>query len=374
MLCLTGSYGGIDSLLFKEIVFHFRASVPTSATEDARMQQHNGWLIEELGHPASVDPDDIHDCLIAISPEEGQRGPLSPLMPLEPAEEGPAPFPVRKTLKKDLALGTGGALLAHALFATTLLLALIKPLPPCQKPFISVYFVGGEHTGQSSGDSENSASTHNSERVDELASSVTRKSKTSQEDPKSGERKDLALAMPTPHTRKPINRSEKRNQSQPKSQKSVAVSRESTSAPKEIVQQDTGSTTGEGHGNKASGNETGEGAQFSTVGNSSPKGIGGEFDAAAVDQPPRIVKKVRPVYPNRARILEIPGKVVVRFLVEPDGCVSKPSIVEAHPAGYFEQSTLDAVRQWKFKPGSIRGHFVATWVTLPVQFRLTGQD
>jgi protein TonB len=45
--------------------------------------------------------------------------------------------------------------------------------------------------------------------------------------------------------------------------------------------------------------------------------------------------------------------------------------VESNPQGYFEQSALEAIRHWRFKPGIYRGKAVATWVTLPIQFRLT---
>lgn len=107
---------------------------------------------------------------------------------------------------------------------------------------------------------------------------------------------------------------------------------------------------------------------------SSETGLSGEFDAATVDKIPQILKKIDPAYPGRARSLGICGKVVVRFLVEPDGRVSKPSIVEAHPKGFFEQSTLEALRHWQFKPGCLNGKDVATWVILPVQFRLAEQD
>ena len=133
-----------------------------------------------------------------------------------------------------------------------------------------------------------------------------------------------------------------------------------------------GGGQGEGTGN---GRGAGEGSGGPGPSNSSSgTGLSGEFDAATVDKIPQILKKIDPAYPGRARSLGICGKVVVRFLVEPDGRVSKPSIVEAHPKGYFEQSTLEAVRHWQFKPGCFKGKDVATWVILPVQFRLTGQD
>ncbi|HQN20502.1 MAG TPA: energy transducer TonB [Syntrophobacteraceae bacterium] len=125
--------------------------------------------------------------------------------------------------------------------------------------------------------------------------------------------------------------------------------------------------------NPCGGEETGRNAGPARSGSGPGTGAHtGEFDSAAVDQIPQIVRKTEPDYPPRARRQCVCGRVVLRFLVQTDGRVSRASIVEASPAGYFEQSALDAVRHWHFKPGVYRGKAVATWVTLPIQFKLTG--
>jgi TonB family protein len=97
----------------------------------------------------------------------------------------------------------------------------------------------------------------------------------------------------------------------------------------------------------------------------------GEFFLRQVDQPPTPTRKIEPEFPLTARRLGIGGKVVVKFLVKTDGNVAKASVVEAEPKEIFEQSALDAVRDWQFIPGRYHGEAVATWVVLPIQFRLT---
>jgi periplasmic protein TonB len=130
-----------------------------------------------------------------------------------------------------------------------------------------------------------------------------------------------------------------------------------------------GTEGGKGHGAKG----VGEGAGFSSAGGLAAGfgSHGGEFNADAVDQIPQALHKVEPLYPQRARKQGVCGKVVLRFLVESDGRVTRPSIVEASPSGHFEQSAMDAIRHWRFKPGIYRGKAVATWVVLPVHFNLT---
>ena len=150
---------------------------------------------------------------------------------------------------------------------------------------------------------------------------------------------------------------------------------EIVAAAYEAGSQNAGTGLSRGQEKAGNGGEKGVGTEVSGPGSSSfGTGPPGEYDAAVVDQAPQVLKKIEPAYPDRARNLGISGKVVVRFLVEPDGRVSRTSIVEAHPAGFFEQSALDAVRHWLFKPGCLKGRVVSTWVTLPVQFRLIEQD
>ncbi len=67
----------------------------------------------------------------------------------------------------------------------------------------------------------------------------------------------------------------------------------------------------------------------------------------------------------------ISGRVVLRFLVKTDGKVAKARVIEAEPRGVFEQSAMEAIDKWRFKPGRYRGNAVATWVELPIRFRLS---
>ncbi|MEE4358186.1 MAG: TonB family protein [Desulfococcaceae bacterium] len=97
-----------------------------------------------------------------------------------------------------------------------------------------------------------------------------------------------------------------------------------------------------------------------------------EFQAGEVDQSPRLLRKVDPEYPRRAKRRNIQGKVTVKFLVSSEGHVEKPVILNANPEGVFEQSVLRALAGWKFEPGYYQGKAVPTWMILPIQFSLKG--
>ncbi|MCD4812455.1 energy transducer TonB [bacterium] len=94
------------------------------------------------------------------------------------------------------------------------------------------------------------------------------------------------------------------------------------------------------------------------------------FDIAEVDQAPKVVYQVAPVYPLAARNKGIEGKVVIKFIVHADGSVSSIKIQSAAPANLFEQSAINAVKKWRFKPGRRNNNPVATSVELPLEFKL----
>ncbi|MFP5212613.1 MAG: TonB family protein [Acidobacteriota bacterium] len=97
-----------------------------------------------------------------------------------------------------------------------------------------------------------------------------------------------------------------------------------------------------------------------------------EFQLNQVDQAPVVVEKVEPDYPFGARRQKVTGRVMVKFLVDPRGQVKNISIVKAEPTGIFENSAIEAIGKWRFKPGYYKGQAVSTWVILPIQFKLSG--
>ncbi len=78
---------------------------------------------------------------------------------------------------------------------------------------------------------------------------------------------------------------------------------------------------------------------------------------------------VRPEYPAEARKAKAEGTVVVEFVVEADGSVSRESVHESEDER-FNQPALAAVRQWKFKPALEHGAPVVSALRVPVVFEL----
>lgn len=68
--------------------------------------------------------------------------------------------------------------------------------------------------------------------------------------------------------------------------------------------------------------------------------------------------KVPPQYPRRALRNGIEGYVIVSFTVTTDGSVRNPKVIEAKPPGAFDQSAINAVLKFKYKPRVIGGQAV----------------
>jgi TonB family protein len=96
-----------------------------------------------------------------------------------------------------------------------------------------------------------------------------------------------------------------------------------------------------------------------------PLRVGGDVKA------PTKVKQVPPVYPELARKARIQGVVIVEAVIDREGNVVRAKVLRSPGAHFgFDQAAIDAVKQWKFKPGTQNGKPVDVIFTLTVIFKL----
>ena len=79
-----------------------------------------------------------------------------------------------------------------------------------------------------------------------------------------------------------------------------------------------------------------------------------------------------PVYPLIARRRGMEGVVLLRVLVAADGRVTEVEIAEGSGFAVLDQSALEAVRGWHFRPASRGGRAVEARVEVPIRFSLSG--
>ena len=82
----------------------------------------------------------------------------------------------------------------------------------------------------------------------------------------------------------------------------------------------------------------------------------------------QIVSKLPPVYPPDAKAARIQGKVVLDAVIGTDGHVENLKVVSGPKE--LQQSALDAVRQWVYKPFLLNGNPVDVTTTINVTYTL----
>lgn len=81
-----------------------------------------------------------------------------------------------------------------------------------------------------------------------------------------------------------------------------------------------------------------------------------------------LIKRVQPEYPPLARQTRISGTVRLHVIIGKDGTVQQMEVLSGHPL--LLQASLDAVKQWIYRPTLLNGHPVEVDTTIDVIFAL----
>jgi periplasmic protein TonB len=84
-------------------------------------------------------------------------------------------------------------------------------------------------------------------------------------------------------------------------------------------------------------------------------------------KPPRPIFQPHPEYNEEARLAHVTGTVVIEIVVTSKGDVTLMHVSKALGHG-LDENALDAIRTWKFKPGTKDGKPVSTVVAIEVPF------
>jgi protein TonB len=91
------------------------------------------------------------------------------------------------------------------------------------------------------------------------------------------------------------------------------------------------------------------------------------YEAYEVKAPVALFKPAPP-YPQVLIKTKMPATVVVRCVIDKNGHVRDPQVVLAARMSPFNEAVLNAVKQWRFTPGSLNGEAVETYLSLTVNF------
>ncbi len=86
--------------------------------------------------------------------------------------------------------------------------------------------------------------------------------------------------------------------------------------------------------------------------------------------PPRVTYSPDPDYPTKGRNDKKGGTVVLRLVVDRDGLPRDVEVVRNLSPG-FDQAAVNAVKKWRFAPGTKDGKSVAVQINVEISFHLS---
>jgi protein TonB len=101
-----------------------------------------------------------------------------------------------------------------------------------------------------------------------------------------------------------------------------------------------------------------------------PFGRGERATPSPFDEPPQVIFQTPPDYPNMARMAELEGVVMVQIGVDESGNVIEAAVVQGIDG--LNESAIDAVMKWKFRPARQKGVPVPARIVVPIRFTLRG--
>jgi periplasmic protein TonB len=92
----------------------------------------------------------------------------------------------------------------------------------------------------------------------------------------------------------------------------------------------------------------------------SPVRVGGLVSA------PRVLTRVRPLYPKVAARAHIQGVVILEAIVDEDGIVQEIRVLRS--VTYLDEPAIDALKQWRYEPLTLNGNRMPFLLTVSMMF------
>jgi TonB family protein len=97
---------------------------------------------------------------------------------------------------------------------------------------------------------------------------------------------------------------------------------------------------------------------------------GQEVPGAKVERP-KVIRQVRPEYPDALIQERVPGQVVVEGVIGTDGRLSRPLVLNVQGGGPgMKYAALESLGQWRFEPARLEGKPVPVYYVLTINFKI----
>lgn len=85
-------------------------------------------------------------------------------------------------------------------------------------------------------------------------------------------------------------------------------------------------------------------------------------------QPPQVLHKAPPEYPESARKEKLEGTTVVKAVINEQGKVQDPAVETSSGHESLDEAAVDAVSTWTFKPATLKGKPVPVFYSITIRF------
>jgi len=120
-------------------------------------------------------------------------------------------------------------------------------------------------------------------------------------------------------------------------------------------------------GSGAAGNS---GSGSPGIGSGSGSGRG-SAQRAVITAPARYSDTPKPVYPDSARREGHEGRVLLRVLIDDQGEAKAVEVSRSSGSDALDQAATHAIKRWRFHPARTGDQPIESWVSIPIDFRLT---
>jgi protein TonB len=139
--------------------------------------------------------------------------------------------------------------------------------------------------------------------------------------------------------------------------------------PEESLADPGGAEKDEGRGGSPFGAEGGIGEDPAGGSGDGPGNSERPIILRAGITPPQVIHRVLPAYTEPARRARTEGMVILEAIIDTSGRVTAVRVLRSLPFG-LEQSAVEAVRQWRYRPALLNGRPQSVYFTLTVHFDL----
>gem|GEM_PF-2819571 len=91
-----------------------------------------------------------------------------------------------------------------------------------------------------------------------------------------------------------------------------------------------------------------------------------------IDRPPRVAERIQPAYPSKALRRGVEGYVLLKFTVDAYGRARDIDVADRQGDRCFADTSIRALRKWRFRPGTRRGKAVS--VRCSIRFTFQQED